>query len=231
MIKNLSPQDLPREKLIHLGSDKLDSFELLALVLRNGTKDQDVMELSRSILSNYQLNELVDMDMENLLQINGIGIAKAAQIQAINEIGKRVYSNQKIRRTTKKINSSKKVIKLIQEQYKNYYKSVMNGLVSQESLLVIYLDNNQNLIRTSFLTNHLKNKVFIANSFLIKECILNRASYVILVHNHIKDKLDFSKKDKISCIKLNQLLKTIEVKLLDFIIFNRNGHISINSDR
>jgi len=230
-IKGVEEVDSPREKLIDHGIEVLQSHELLALILRNGTKDQNVLNLSRSILMYWSLNELFESDINDLINISGIGIAKATQIRAIGRIFELLNENDVDSVVNvRKVKNTKKVIDIIKNQYKKYYCDIINNEMETESLIVIYIDKNMNLINTSFLTSHLKKKIFLSNSFLLKECILNKAHYTIIVHNHLKDKLSFSKSDKNSYEKINNLLEKIEIKLIDYVIFNRNGYLSIRND-
>ena len=91
---------MPREKVINDGIETLSSTELLAILLRCGSKKKSVMELSNEVLNFFEsFEELKDITIEELINIEGIGIAKATTILAAIELGKRL--------STKRINKNK----------------------------------------------------------------------------------------------------------------------------
>jgi len=97
-IKELPAEERPREKLLKKGSKYLSTSELLALIIRTGNKERTAVELAQDLLSFYGgLEGLLDLSCEELQKINGIGTAKAAQINAVTELSRRISAlkNQK----------------------------------------------------------------------------------------------------------------------------------------
>jgi len=92
-IKSLPDHDRPRERLKQLGADALSSSELLAIILGSGIRGCSVLDLSNELLSHFGgLKNLADATIEELLQIKGLGHAKAIQLKAALSFGKRAYS-------------------------------------------------------------------------------------------------------------------------------------------
>jgi len=94
-IKELLKVDRPREKLIEYGPEKLSNSELLAILLRTGTKDKNAVELATTILKKYSSKKLPNQGIEELIEEKGIGEAKASQIVACFELSKRVLQDKK----------------------------------------------------------------------------------------------------------------------------------------
>ena len=92
-LKNFANENKPRERLIEFGADNLSDYELLALILRTGTKSMNVLEFSNYLLGKYKLNELCNLSIEELTKEKGIGKAKACEIIALSELVKRYNVN------------------------------------------------------------------------------------------------------------------------------------------
>ncbi len=89
-IKDIPKGERPRERLIKHGPSSLSNAELLAIILRTGMKGENVLTLSGNILNKYDINKLSKLDISNLKNIKGISDAKACQIVACFELGRRV---------------------------------------------------------------------------------------------------------------------------------------------
>ena len=91
-IKNMPVSERPREKMLTYGCQSLSNAELLAIILSTGTKDRTAIDLARGILnmSGDGLRTLTDCTIEELMQIRGVGLAKASQVVAAVELGKRI---------------------------------------------------------------------------------------------------------------------------------------------
>ncbi len=94
-IKNKPKIERPREKLEKYGVDKLKDWELLAILLRTGTKGLDVIKLSQKILRDFKDEKILNASMEDLQSIHGLGLAKACEIVACFELGKRKLKDKK----------------------------------------------------------------------------------------------------------------------------------------
>ena len=138
MIKDTPSYLKPRERLNKLGVESLTDEELLAILLRTGTKDVSVKDLALNVLK--EINKLEDMSnltLNKLINIKGMGEAKAMSILASLELGKRVYLSSE----NKEI-----IIKSGKDVY-NYFK-YLNKVEKQENLIVMLLDNKNKVIDT-----------------------------------------------------------------------------------
>ena len=135
--KNIVNRLKPRERLITLGKENLSDDELLSVILKTGTREKNVKELSLEILSKYsELSMLKNITYNNLIEIDGIGSAKACEILAVVELGRRIFENTKIEDIIK----CSDPVKII-----NYFNYLFIDK-KQEEFYVIYLDNKKNYI-------------------------------------------------------------------------------------
>ena len=130
-IKDLEKVDLPREKLAKYGSSKLKDYELLAVLLGSGIKGLNVLELSKKILKVVEKIGIKNITLKDLLEIKGLGRAKASQVFALFELGKRLNSENKT-----EILSAEDVWKLCTDIYDS----------KKEHFLAFYLDTQNRLI-------------------------------------------------------------------------------------
>lgn len=209
--------ELPREKLLKLGVKSLSDAELLALLLKTGSKDKHVLELAHLLLEEFgNLKNLSQVNIKELTNYFGIGIAKAACILGAFEIGKRVFlGNQKKR----KIRTSKEAFKIIQEY----------GFSNNEIAGSLFLDKTFNLIGIKVFFEGDKDNIFLNPKIILKYALKLDASYVIFFHSHPSGNLNPSKEDILFTKKLKFLLETLDVKLLDHLIIFENKYISLNS--
>ena len=94
-IKEIPEEERPREKLKKRGVHYLSNAELLAIILKTGTKEKNVNELALDILKRYDLVQMKELYVNNLTAIKGIGEVKAIEVLAAIELGKRIYNSKK----------------------------------------------------------------------------------------------------------------------------------------
>ena len=90
-IKDIPYNERPRERLKQVGTENLSDKELLAIILKTGTKEKNVTDLAIDILQKYKLSELKDISINKLTKIKGIGEVKAIELLATIELGKRIF--------------------------------------------------------------------------------------------------------------------------------------------
>ena len=140
-IKNWPEAERPREKLIKQGSEHLTNSELLAIILRTGISNngnsKSALDLAKLLLSRYKnLNELLSASIVELAEIKGIGWAKASQIMAALELGRRAISEK---------NGNNKSFKC-SEEVANYYIPLLKNL-KKEQFIVLLLDIKNKIIK------------------------------------------------------------------------------------
>ncbi len=219
-MQQMSEDLRPRERLKKYGVKSLKDDELLALIIRCGTKNISALELASNIISDYKsLNKFNDLTLTELAKINGIGEVKAGIILASIEFGKRVIisDNKKIR-----IYSSKDIYNMFKYEFID---------TKQENLIIILLDNSNNIILTKTLFIGTLNASLVHPREVFKEAIKNSAAKIILVHNHPSGNTTPSKKD----IEFTNTIKELGVKLgiplIDHLIIGYNNYYSIIDDK
>jgi DNA repair protein RadC len=209
-ITELPKQDRPRERLIHKGAESLSDIELLAVLLGRGIKGHDVMSLAKQIMEVVDQNKGIP-DIEKIRSIKGMGIAKTALISAAME-----FSRRRIKPQGFKISFPPDVLPLIQHYADR----------KQEHFLCISLNGAKEVINTRVVTIGLVNKSQVHPREVFSDPITDRASAIVVAHNHPDGGIIPSKED----IETTKILKSagdlLGIQLLDHIIFNRNSYYS-----
>src|SRR3989338_3332166 len=139
-IKDISPENRPRERLQKHGPSVLSDAELLAIVLQKGTKEENVIDMSNRLISKYGLDKLSDLSLKELQEVNGIGPSKAMQIIALFEFNKR---NNLAKVEKKQIKSAKDVFDLFHEKLKDKDK---------EHFIALCLNSKYNLVKEEIIS-------------------------------------------------------------------------------
>ena len=215
-LKELPKTELPRERLVNVGESKLTNEELLSIILRTGSKNNSVKDVSNNILSTINnINELNDITLEELSKIKGVGLVKAISIKASIELGKRV-SNVNIVNMMMLNNSD-----VVHETFKQ----VFIGL-KQEKLLAVYLDNKKRLISYKVISIGTKDETIFHPREIIYNAIKCNASALIIIHNHPSGIIIPSKKDiEMTNILINSC-NIVGIPLLDYLITNTKNYYS-----
>lgn len=222
-INELPLNDRPYEKLELLGSSNLTNSELLAIIIKTGTKDMNCLEISQNILSGKdKISNLSDIDyltnlsLEELKQFKGIGRVKAIQIKAVIELAKRISENSDKEKL--KIKCPRDVFNCLSYSYFG---------MKQECLKTVIL-NKQNQV-LSIVTNAIGNNdnINIGLKEILSEPIKQLANGIILVHNHPGGSLNPSANDIKFTKKVEEYSKIFNIQLLDHIIIANNKYVSM----
>lgn len=215
-LKDMPDTELPRERLLNVGEENLTNEELLSIILRTGTKNKSVKEVSMNILSNIEnINDLNNIDIYELSKIKGVGLVKAITLKASIELGKRV-SNIEIKNMMKLNNS---------EIVHNTFKSMFVNL-NQERLLAIYLDNKKRLLNYKIITIGTKDETMFHPRDIIYNAIKCNASGIIVIHNHPSLDITPSNADIEMTNKLIYSCNIVGIPLLDHLITNSKDYYS-----
>ncbi len=209
-IADLPINDRPREKIYTKGAGALSDEELVAILLGFGTQGHDVMTIARRIV------KLVDDHqgrpaLADLRRLEGVGPAKAALISAALE-----FARRRIRPEGIKINSPVDVLPLIRHYSDR----------KQEHFLCISLNGANEVIATRVVSIGLVNKTHVHPREVFADPITDRASAVIIAHNHPAGDLTPSHEDELLTSQLREAGETLGIDVLDHIIFGRKGHYS-----
>jgi len=217
-IKDLPKSSRPRERFLEKGADALSDAELLALILRTGTRGskknaaENVIEMSNRLLSTHTLEKLFDCAPEELQEIRGIGPGKAIQILTVRELGKR-YSQSKTPIT--KIICARDVFNLFHERLKDE---------KQENFYVLLLNTKNQIIKEELITKGILDASIIHPREIFKPAIKSSASRIILVHNHPSGDPAPSAEDIEITKQIEKAGEEIGIKVLDHIIIGRDRY-------
>lgn len=215
-IKELPNYERPREKLIRNGSKALSDAELLAIIVRTGLKNENVVSMCMKLLKEYNLNRLSRVHINFLKKIKGIGEAKACQIIACFELGRRMaYSkNEKF----PCIKSAKDIFKLVMSEMLN---------VKNEMVIGIYLDARKRMVKKEIVFVGSLDSNIIHPREIFKLALQESAAAVIIVHNHPSGNPEPSDADIEATRQLMLAGEMIGIELLDHIIIADKRFISL----
>ncbi|MEZ0119630.1 UNVERIFIED_ORG: DNA repair protein RadC [Heyndrickxia coagulans] len=217
LIKDFPAEDRPRERLIRTGADSLSNQELLAILLRTGTKEESVLELANRLIRHFEgLRFLKDASLEEMTAIKGIGTAKAVQILAAIELGRRIANLQ---------HDTRYVIRTPQDGA-NY---VMNDMrfLSQEHFVCLYLNiKNQVIHRQTIFIGSL-NASIVHPREVFKEALRRSAASIICFHNHPSGDPSPSKEDIEVTKRLAECGKIMGIEILDHLIIGEKKFVSL----
>ena len=209
-IKDLPNNERPREKLLAKGARHLSDQELIAIMLGKGTQKHDVLSLSKKIVKIIDEKGL-DFTAKDVLDIDGIGQAKAASISASLE-----FVRRRIKPEGFKIKFPADILPLIQHY----------GDRKQEHFLCVSINGANEVMNTRVITIGLVNKSHVHPREVFADVIAERASAVIVAHNHPNGELKPSNEDAAITKNLKDAASILGINLLDHIIFNAKGYYS-----
>jgi len=218
-IKSLSFDNRPRERLIRNGVKVLLDYELLAIILGTGNKRDDVLTVSNNLFSKYDVRSLSRASTSSLKKELGIGDAKACQIVACFELGRRLGSFKDDQKSC--VRGAKDVARLFIPE--------MSSL-KQEHFKGIYLDSKNKIIREETIFIGSLNESVIHPREIFRIALDENAASLILVHNHPSGDFNPSSED----IEVTKLLvsagEVLGIPVLDHIIIGDSGYFSLKEE-
>lgn len=209
-ITDIPKPDRPREKLQQKGAEGLSDLELMAILLGRGIKGHDVLTVADRILKVLDGNK-GQVNLEELQKIEGVGLAKATLIAAALE-----FARRRIRPEGLRISFPADVLPLIRHYADR----------KQEHFLCISINGANEVIASRVVSVGLVNRTQVHPREVFADPITDRASAIIIAHNHPSGGLTPSKEDLEITKQLKSAGETLGIRLLDHIIFNHKGHYS-----
>ncbi|WP_438319126.1 RadC family protein [Sporosarcina sp. FA9] len=217
MIRDVHLADRPRERLIRQGAESLSNQELIAILLRSGSKKESVLVLANRVLSSFdKIQDLKNATIEEFMTINGIGEAKAVQLLAAAELGKRVYRKHSEGRYT--IRSP--------EDAAAYLMTDMSSL-SQEHFVVLFLNVKNEIIHKQTLFIGSLNSSIVHPRDIFREAVKRSAASIVCAHNHPSGNPSPSPEDIEVTKRLIEAGSIMGIELLDHIIIGDHKFISL----
>jgi DNA repair protein RadC len=219
-VHDLPPSERPRERLLKFGMEALSTQEILALLLGRGIKGESVLTTSQNLLAHFgSLKNIANASISELTKIKGIGLAKAAQIKAAFELGKRLeaFSEQF---SKEKIKTPEDVIRSVKNKLKGKKK---------EHFLVLSLDTRNHPIDTQIISIGSLDSSIVHPREVFKEAISASAASVIFIHNHPSGDPEPSEDDIRLTKRLIEVGEILGIEVLDHIIICDNIYLSMKS--
>ena len=229
MAKNIAllpVNDRPYEKMELLGPSNLTDSELLAIVIKNGTKNLNCIQIAQNILQSVNtidckynmsnLEYLSTLSMQDLQKFEGIGKIKAIQIIAVIEIAKRI--SKEFTTYKSKITSPKDIFEYVGKSYIG---------MKQECLKVVILNKQNNVLAVKDTAIGTNDNINIGIKEILSEPIKLMASAIIITHNHPSGNLIPSSADINFTKKIDKYSKIFNINLLDHIIIANNNYVSL----
>lgn len=218
-IKDMEINKRPREKFINNGASSLSDIELLAIIIKSGIKDKSVFDLSKEVLDRINnLNNLVDININTLNNIKGLGNVKKIELLASLELAKRIYLNHK--RITKYLTSDDIYI----DNKDLFYNK------KQEYFYCVYLDNKNNIIDKKLLFIGTINRSIVHPREIFREAYLLSASKFICLHNHPSGDSNPSKEDIFLTKSLIDISYLQGIEFLDHLIITNDKYYSFYNE-
>lgn len=216
-LKELNIEERPRERLIAKGSSALGNAELLAILLRTGSGDKNVLEMSHELLAAAgSLTELSAMSIDKMQAIGGIGKNKAATVTAAFELGRR-FAAEGSRSPCRAITNASQIFSIMFP--------VLKG-IDHEECWILYLNRaNHILYKEKVSVGGLSSTTIDTNSIL-RKAIEKKADGIILVHNHPSGNPQPGKADVVETERLKKAAETFSISMLDHVIISDSGYYS-----
>lgn len=222
-LKDLCESERPREKLLSKGVSALSDGELLAVLLRNGTGDENVMELSQRLLGHGggRLDALFSMTADELCSLQGIGPAKAASVLAASELGRR-FMLERAESPRLPVVSARTVYDMMIPRLKG---------LDHEECWMMFLDASCHVCGTVRMTAGGFASTVLDVRQIVREAVRRDAVSVVLVHNHPSGDTRPSTADCAMTEKVRDGLKAVDIRLVDHVIVADHCFFSFAENR
>ena len=208
-IKDMPDSSRPRERFLKVGPEGLSDAELFAILLRTGSKGENVVDMSNRLIREYGLDKLMECSLIELEKIKGIGKTKAMQILTIAELQKRINQSKT---PVKKISCAKDVFDLMHEELKDK---------KEEHFYVLLLNNQNNVIKKELISKGILDSAILHPREVFRPAIKNSAARIILVHNHPSGNPEPSQEDLDITQRLISAGDELGIRVLDHVIVGK----------
>ncbi|MDE5412444.1 RadC family protein [Alkalihalobacterium chitinilyticum] len=217
LIRDVPNHERPRERLLADGAKYLSNQELLAIILRTGSKDESVLQLAQRVLQKFDgLTMLKDATVEELKEIKGIGEAKAVEVCAVLELGRRITSLKLEERYV--IRSPEDVSRYVMEDMRS---------LTQEHFVCLYLNTKNHVLHRETIFIGSLNASIVHPREVFKEALRRSAASFICLHNHPSGDPTPSREDIEVTKRLGECGKILGIELLDHVIIGDRTYISL----
>ncbi|GAF22467.1 LOW QUALITY PROTEIN: DNA repair protein RadC [Bacillus sp. JCM 19047] len=214
IIRDVPLQERPRERFLREGAKALSNQEILAIMLRSGTKQYSALQVAAQLLSTYKtLTALSESSLEEMRLIKGIGVTKAIELAAAMELGKRI--NREGKGQKRVIASPDDAVQIVADD--------LIG-IHQEHFVVLYLNTKIYVIKQKTVFIGSLNASIVHPREVFKEALRTSSAAVICLHNHPSGDPSPSPEDINVTKRLNEAGRILGISLLDHIIIGDETH-------
>ena len=218
-IQDMTLEERPREKMILNGAGSLTDAELLAILIRTGTKQFNAIQLGKAIIEKADnIRYLQNITIEELESINGIGKTKAVQIKAALELGNRIASYKPAKY---KIKNPWDIYKYYMESLRYQYKEIFK---------VVLLNTKNEIITDVDISMGTLNSSLVHPREVFREAIIRSSNKIILLHNHPSGNAEPSKEDKSVTNRLKECGELIGIEVIDHRIIGDGIYFSFKEN-
>ena len=217
-LKDRPVEEQPRERLLRHGADKLSTAELLAILVRIGTRGRSAIQVAQDILDQHEdgVAALAKLSPQELARTKGIGPAKAATISAALALAQRV--NQAPKKERLALESIEDVADYFRSRY---------GAESPEKFVAFYINRRHRLLGELEVSRGGTNAVVVDPQRVFKEAVLRDARAIILAHNHPGGSLEPSKHDLDLTKRLEDAGKLFFISIVEHVIVTEDGELGL----
>lgn len=217
IIRDMPVEERPRERLAKYGPEALSNGDLIAILLRTGTAKESAIALANRLLSQFEgLKGVAQATVEQLSEVPGLGLAKASQLKAAFELGKRLTITVAEDRPT--IGCPADAANLVMEELRHQEK---------EHCVALFLDVRNHVIAKRTISIGALQSNIVHPREVYKEAITRSAAALIIIHNHPSGDPSPSEEDRAITSRLQETGKIVGIVLLDHIIIGAGRFISL----
>jgi DNA repair protein RadC len=221
LIRDLPAEERPRERLARYGPAALRSDELLAIIWRTGSAAESVLSMSTRVLSQMGgLSGVARASLAELMRQRGVGEAKAIELKAAIELGKRLLLTEPDERPA--VRSPHDIANLL---------LVEMGMLEQEHLRTVILDTKNRVLAIPEIYKGSLNSAVVRVGELFREAIRQNAAAIVLVHNHPSGDPTPSKEDVEVTERVIDAGKLLDIEVLDHLVIGRAKYVSLKERR
>lgn len=214
----INKSDLPREKLLNFGIETLTDYELIAILLGNGIKNSNVLEISKYLINKYGLEKLPKLSIGQLKNETGIGTVKACQICSCFELARRSLV---VKKNKTRIDNAKDIFDLLYPKLKD---------LTQECLYCVFLNTRRFVVSERKIFVGSLTESIINPREIFKFAIEDNAAAVIIAHNHPSGESTPSQSDLDSTSEIIKAGKILGIEVLDHLIIGQNSFWSLKEN-
>jgi DNA repair protein RadC len=207
-IRDWPESERPREKLLRLGAAALSDAELLAILLRNGTRGRSAVDVARTLLAEFRsLRGLLSADVQRARRMRGLGPAGYAQLQAALELARRHY--QELMQNGPALANPRATREFLRMRLRD---------LEHEVFCCLYLDNRHRVIAFEELFRGTIDGASVHPREVVKRALIRNAAAVILAHNHPSGVAEPSQADESITRRLKDALALVDIRVLDHLV-------------